>query len=179
MLSRILDWFDSLSGAIIVIVVLWRKRITALFYILRMVRSVSGLWQKPIKQKEFIMETLGVENLEKIIVIGAKLGNVGGKVWADKKVNTEDLVYIPELFMIFPDIPSVQWKQLVPEGKDVSAEEASQLLNAFNVAFDIPQDALETKIETVLEVISRVVAAISEIVALVKMLLSVSKTPAV
>ena len=97
-----------------------------------------------------------IVNLKKVITIGAKLGNVAGKIYEDKVIDAKDLVAIPELVMIVPAFLDVKYNELLPEGKDLDNTEIAEILAHFNSEFDIPQDALETNIEKVLALVYKI-----------------------
>jgi hypothetical protein len=106
----------------------------------------------------------GIEDLKKVISIGAKLGNLGGKVLEDNKVNAADFVHVGDLVTMFPLMLSVDFAMVMPEAKDIQAGEADEMIAHFKAEFDIPQDNLEVTIETVLDVALTVVNAILKLV---------------
>ena len=110
----------------------------------------------------------GIEELKKIVTIGSKLGNIGGKVLEDGKVNPADFVHVGDLVTMFPLLLSVHFDQAIPEAKDIQAGEADELIAHFKAEFDIPQDNLEVTIETVLDVVLTVVNAILKLVNIFK-----------
>lgn len=155
-----LHWYDSFFSVILALII-WRKRIVKLVLILRIVRSVVGIFEK----KESLME---FENIKKAIVIAAKLGNVAGKVFEDGKVSVADLSILPEFVMLFPAFIAVDWTKMIPEAKELKAEQSAELVALFNSEFDIPQEAQEHTIESVLAIVSQLVSVIASLIAIFK-----------
>lgn len=111
---------------------------------------------------------LGIDNLKKIVVFAAKNETLIGKLMADKKVNSDDLVLIPEFVMALPDLISIHWSEVVPEAKDLSLVEANELIATHNEVFVLENKTIETTIETVLALIEQVTAIVMKIVAIFK-----------
>lgn len=110
------------------------------------------------------MNMFSIDNLKKVISIGAKIGNVGGKVYADGKIGLSDLAHVPEFISALRKISEVDWRQVVPEAKDLQAEEVEELIFSFREEFNIPQTGSEIKIEEVLSIISQLVACVISLV---------------
>lgn len=110
------------------------------------------------------METFGIENLKKIISVGAKIGNIGGMTFQDGQINKDDLLVLPSFFELFPTLIAVQWTQIVPEAKDISESESAELIDWFKYEFNIPQDNVEVTIEQALSLINTVAQFIVNII---------------
>ena len=112
--------------------------------------------------------TMNVDNLIKVVEIGARLGTVAGKVFEDGKISASDLICLPEFVKIFSSLVEVQWNQIIPEAKDLSEDEAKKLVDAFISKFAIPQENARITIDTVLSVVARIVALILGLINIFK-----------
>lgn len=111
---------------------------------------------------------MNVDNIKKVITIAAKIGNVAGKSFEDGKVNLADLQYMPEFFSIFPAFIAVDWKMAIPEAKEISADEANELIAVFCSEFSIPQAKVEVTLEAVLTTVSKVAALVVDLMVIFK-----------
>jgi hypothetical protein len=174
------DQFDSVLTSIILFVLLWKRRLKVLFFILQMVCSVSKLWRKP-KTKESNMndEVMGIEELKKVAVVVAKIFNIGGEMMRDGKIDWQDSGQIMPLSMLFPSLSMINWGQVIPEAKDLSQSEALELLSTFNSALVLPQQNVEVTIELVLGLIISQAKIINDQIALVQKGLAIFYPPTV
>jgi hypothetical protein len=104
------------------------------------------------------MNVLSTDNMKKMVSVIAHTGNLGGKVFDDGQVTKADIVFAPDLFMLFPELFAIQFKMIVPEIKTMSAESILDLVAHFNREFDIPQDNVEWTIEAIMSLITDVLA---------------------
>ncbi len=119
-----------------------------------------------------------MSNVLNAVSVLAKLGNVGGKVMTDNKIDLADLVVLPEVAMLFPLISTVKWGEIVVEAKALTVAQADAVVAQFKADFNIPQDDLETTIETVIEKIEKVSILAIQVVETVKDLVACFKKPA-
>jgi len=99
------------------------------------------------RRKEFVMEKIGIENLEKV---AKSLGNIGtqlDRAWADKQINLEDMDEGIAIVMELPQLATVKYSQLDDEVKDLDEEEKVRMSNTFKSAFDLKNDSVEQNIE--------------------------------
>lgn len=109
------------------------------------------------------MEKLGVENLKVLVKFVVDLGESVDKAMEDKKINIMDLPLVMPLLAQVDDVAGAA-KLVMPEAKDLDAEEMKVL-----VAFAKDELSLkEEKVEAVIEKALEVGAKIFEIVAYVK-----------
>jgi hypothetical protein len=89
-----------------------------------------------------------IKNLLLVVSVIAGLGNIAGIAYADNKLDATDL---PGALLggavLVPKLIEIEWNALVPEAKDLTAEEQAQLIAHFKAEFDIPQDDLEVTID--------------------------------
>ncbi len=111
------------------------------------------------------MSKLGIANLLAITGVMASIGNIAGKSYEDGKLSAADLPgALIDGAAIIPSLISIEWNQLIPEGKDLDQEEQAQLMAHYKAKFDIPQDDLELTIEDVIEDIRLAVMVINRMV---------------
>lgn len=93
-----------------------------------------------------------IKNLLLAISVCAGLGNIAGIAYADNKLDATDL---PGALLggavLVPKLIEIDWSALVPEGKDLTADEQAELIAHFRAEFNIPQEELELTIEDVLQ----------------------------
>jgi len=122
-------------------------------------RIVWGVTRKKPRHTE--VEMKGITNLLAMVSVIASIGNIGGKAYEDGKLDASDLPgALVDGALIVPSLIQIQWNELIPEGKDLTAEEQSQLIAAYKQRFDIPQDNLEVTIEDVLEDVALLVSLV-------------------
>ena len=112
--------------------------------------------------------TMDIVSLKALVSVGAAIGSVAGATMEDGKVDVKDLALLPKLFPVFPALLAIDFKQVIPEAKDLSEGEALELVEHFKAEFAIPQADLETKIEAVLSLCVRLAGIVAELVALFK-----------
>lgn len=71
-----------------------------------------------------------------------KLAGVIVAVAADG-VRINDLVYLPKLWAALREFGKVDWKQLLPQAKDLSADELTEVTDAFRNALNIGDLSME------------------------------------
>jgi len=95
---------------------------------------------------------MDIKNLMLVTSVLAGIGNIAGKAYEDGKLSATDL---PEALyggaVLVPKLIEVDWTLLIPEAKDLSEEEQSELVSHYKTSFDIPQDDMEIKIEDIIE----------------------------
>jgi hypothetical protein len=99
------------------------------------------------KAKEITMEKFGIENIKKLLDVGLEIGNVAG-MW--KETGSGGYVHLIKLADEVMALPSVDWKLLDDEFKDLSEEEMKALYSYAEAKFDIPQDLIEVIVEKAL-----------------------------
>ena len=102
----------------------------------------------------------GIDNLKLALGALAGLGNVAAKVLEDKKVNVLDFPALIELYPVFAVAASLKYAELLPELKDLSAEELEALQTHLESSLHFPAslESVEAKIEAALEMIAKVAA---------------------
>lgn len=93
------------------------------------------------------MEKYGVENLKKCLDVALEGGNVLGAMKAPGNAGAAEFLRLTDEIMA---LPSVEYKQLDDELKDLSAEEVASLHAHIAQKLDIPQDKVEAVAEQAL-----------------------------
>jgi hypothetical protein len=171
---------DAALVAALAFFVLWYRRIVLVETIVKFLIAISHAALNIVftpastienlrRGKEIFMENvLGIESLKAVVVVAATLGNVGGEVMQDGKIDSADFIIVGKLVPMFPALLKVEWAKVVPEVKDLTQAEADDLVAFFKAQFNIPQDAMETKIEHVLDVCVEVSKVVAKLIALFK-----------
>jgi len=94
-----------------------------------------------------------INNLKKVISIAASIGNIAGRSLVDGRIDLRDLVLLPNLAVVLVDLIHVEWSQVIPEARDLSADEQTQLIEHFKKEFVLPQRIIEVTIEETLAII--------------------------
>lgn len=106
-----------------------------------------------------------IKNMLLAISVLAGLGNIAGIAYADNKLVATDL---PGALLggavLVPKLIEIEWNALVPEGKDLTAEEQAELIAHFRAEFNIPQDDLEVTIEEVLQDVTDGIALVRRVI---------------
>ena len=92
------------------------------------------------------MEQFGVENLKKVVLFGAKLGEGVATILEDGKIELAEAASLLPVLMEVPGILSNKDK-IKEEVADLSEAERAELKEAFVSEFDITNDTLELNIE--------------------------------
>ncbi len=111
------------------------------------------------------MESKKIKNLVPVVNFLMELGNVLEKVIVDK--NYGSFFYLTDELMAFQ---SVNWKEVIPELKDITQDEKNELIAVAAEKFDLKNDNIEFIIE---EAISILLSA----GYLVKRCIDLKKTP--
>ena len=136
------------GGAIISVlsafIILWRKRLTVFFYLLKIVWAIIRLFQR---EKESNMSgKIGIANL--IIAVHAVASlSTGIAALADKGIGTDDLPEVQEAGVALFALKDCKFDQLVIEIGDLDTEEQLTLAGLFQEKFDLPNDKTEILVE--------------------------------
>jgi hypothetical protein len=90
-----------------------------------------------------------MEELKKILLIGARVGTIGGEVVADGKVDLKDL---PELFKVIGEarkLTEIDYEKACEQLKNLTSEQRAELNIEFSKEFDLPSDQLEQRVEKI------------------------------
>lgn len=113
----------------------------------------------------------GIVQLKALSEVAAKLGSAVGSASEDGKLGITDIPAFLGLLPSLAALSAVNIDAVKEELKDLDAQEAQELADAFCASFNIPQDSLEAKIEAGLAHAGKLVAlvlAVKEIIELVK-----------
>lgn len=111
---------------------------------------------------------LGIENVTKCVHLAVELGNV-----ADKIGRTKGAGKYGHLLLLMDEVTalgSVDFKQVMPEIKDLDAVEKATLLQSVKEKFDIVDDKLEAVIEEGLAILVDASALVQRSIDLSKQL---------
>lgn len=90
-----------------------------------------------------------MEELKKVLLIGAHVGTFAGSILSDGKVDLKDL---PDLFKALNEIrklTEVDYDKALEQLKTLTTEQRAELGAEFAKEFDLPADQLEKKIEDI------------------------------
>lgn len=108
-----------------------------------------------------------VANLKLAIVAVAEIGSASAKVMEDGKVSLGDLRYAPALLNGIKSASGVNYKELLPEAKDMSEGEQAEIAQAFREHFVLKADAADVE-ATIEEGLVLVLSAIDAVLGFVK-----------
>lgn len=109
---------------------------------------------------------LGTENLKKVLALVVEMGNVG-----DKMGHTNGAAKYLELANLFDELAalgSVDFKQIVPEFKDLDAVEKQEILAFAKDKLALVDKDLEAKIEECLGLVVDMASVIDRAITLVQ-----------
>lgn len=110
--------------------------------------------------------SMSVENVKKVIVATAQVASAAGAVLADGQVTIGDLKHAPALLAGLKGFAGVNYRDALPELKDMDDAEKASLDAAFRAAFDIQANDIEAAVE---EGLALLLVAIQAIMAFVDM----------
>lgn len=119
--------------------------------------------------------SLGVEQIEKVILFSLSIGNAAGRAFEDGEIGIGDLGALFQLLGAVKDIVGVDFSRVWPEAKDVDQQEFNGLIDLVVDKFDIPQQALEDKMEVLVEKSKVAYAAVAALVVLFQELLKAKR----
>jgi hypothetical protein len=132
--------FDAFFLAVVSFFVIWRKRVTMIWAILRVVRWLL-LFRKS-KEKSMI----GIDNI-KLMVNGVATLSTAISALVDKGVGLEDLPAVQEAAIALFAIKDCKFEELSAECADLDATEQTELSALFAEKFNITADSTELLIE--------------------------------
>lgn len=113
------------------------------------------------------MEKHGIDQLEKIVVIGVTLANAAGTALEDGKIGLGDLGVLLKLSAVAPIFAEVDFSKALPEITDLSAPELAKIQAAVN-ALELPNQGVESKVEVLFAAASKLYLSIKELLAVFK-----------
>ncbi len=126
-----------------------------------------------LQPKDNFMSTqvYGIENIKKIFNVGITIGMAADSnvpAWKDGKVDAADFAFFPMLFPAVGDLISLQWNQIIPETKELSAGEIDELYNFFKDHLILNEKSVEAIVEEGLGIVIKITGLVMNIIALVK-----------
>lgn len=119
-------------------------------------------------------EKFGIENLEKLVLLGGEVGRVSSVIKAEWQGGAKagSLLRLIELTDELAALAGVKYDLLDDEWKDLSAEERKALADAFAAKFDVADDKAEALVEKTFRLTLSLVSGVQELVVLGKELAS-------
>ena len=96
---------------------------------------------------------LGIASLLALTSAISASANVVGLVLEDKKVDFSDIPHIPAGLSALGRFTEVEYKDVLPEIKDLNGEEADQLVAAFKEQFKLADESDEKVLEQGFEIL--------------------------
>lgn len=113
-------------------------------------------------------EKVSVENIEKIVVAVAAVGNVLEKFIAEQGGIVKRLSHLVSLGGEAIALTSLEPSKLAAEFKNIDDAEKAQLLASFKAKFDLSNDEVEAKVEGALGLAVKTESLVEEIVGFAK-----------
>ena len=111
---------------------------------------------------------LGIDQAIIVAECIADLGNIGGKVWEDERIDENDLAQLLPLIPVIQKGAKINWKVVGAQFADLDPEESAAMISVLEKRFDIPQDAIEVKIEKGLKILVKIYDAVDEVIDYIK-----------
>lgn len=111
---------------------------------------------------------MSLDNLKRVVTIGAKMGNIAGKALVDGKISAGDIVLLPDIAGVFVDLIRVSWKDVPEQVRALPMAEYNSLIEHFKIEFNIPQRIVEVAIEEVLGTVVHLAGVIHSLVVQTK-----------
>jgi len=102
----------------------------------------------------------GIDNVKLVLAAVAEAGTATGKIYEDGEVTLGDIRYVPALLKAVKELGAANYKEVLPEAKDISDEEKQELSVLFKEKFDLPSDSVEEVVEQGLDILLMAVQAI-------------------
>jgi hypothetical protein len=137
---------NSIFALLTAFVVLWRKRLTIVFYFLKLVWGIRKVCK--LKKEIEMVESgkIGIANL--IIAVHAVASlSTGVAALADKGIGADDLPEVQEAGVALFALKDCKFDQLSIEIADLDTEEQLSLATLFQEKFDLPNDKTEVLVE--------------------------------
>lgn len=98
------------------------------------------------------MQKMNVDNISRIVSVGCRLANVAGDVLDDGKITAGDFLKFWEAGKILWDIRGVDFRELMPEFKDLDQNEVEYLVKKIEDNLSLPHDTVEKRIKGIFEI---------------------------
>jgi hypothetical protein len=137
---------NSIFALLTTFVVLWRKRLTIIFYFFKLVWGIRKVCK--LKRELEMVESgkIGIENI--IIAVHAVASlSTGVAALADKGIGADDLPEVQEAGVALFNLKDCKFDQLSSEISDLDTEEQLTLATLFQEKFDLPNDKTEVLVE--------------------------------
>lgn len=137
---------NTIFGIIAAFVVLWRKRLTVVFYFFKLVWGIRKVCKLKRELEMVDAGKIGIENI--IIAVHAVASlSTGVAALADKGIGADDLPEVQEAGVALFALKDCKFDQLVIEIGDLDTEEQLTLATLFQEKFDLPNDKTEVLVE--------------------------------
>lgn len=109
-----------------------------------------------------------ITNVKLIVSSVAQFSTIASKIAADGKVDLMDLAQVPALLGALTPLASLEFSQVLPEVKDLDANELSILSETFAQLLDLPDDKMEIKVEAGLKLVGDLFKSVTAFLAVLK-----------
>ncbi len=116
-------------------------------------------------------EKLSVAELDKLATAVAHAAVVIDGILEDGKVDFSDLGRLPALLGVIREFSSVNFKDVLPQFKDIDPAEAAGLASRFKAVFNLKDDAVEATIKRGLDIFVQLASAFGEVSGIIKKIL--------
>jgi hypothetical protein len=106
---------------------------------------------------------IGYDNLKLIAEVAGVLSTFAYHVFEDGKITTQDLFHLPKVFPILGKLTQIDSDMLLPEFKDLDAEELAYLEKAFVEYCQIPDAKIDALVESGFKVVITAISFLSAI----------------
>ena len=111
---------------------------------------------------------LPINDLKPLVALGVEMANVADKIGHTK--GPGKYAHLISLFDEVTALGAVNFKNVIPQAKDIDAEEMAELKTFIKEKFDIADDKLESVIEKALDIIQKQAEVVVDTIGLVKII---------
>ena len=105
-----------------------------------------------------------MEELKKVLLIGAHVGTIVGDISADGKIDLKDIPAVFRVIIEARKLTEVDYQKAVDQWTNASKEDLTKLTEEFSKEFDLPVDGAEKKVE---EIVGFTLGLVSDLLKLI------------
>jgi hypothetical protein len=99
-----------------------------------------------------------MEELKKFMLLGARIGTLSFSISEDEKIDFKDLPEVLKLLMQAKSFADIDYPKALDQFKNMTDEQKSELIIAFDKEFDISDEDKEQKIEQIISISFQIIS---------------------
>ena len=113
-----------------------------------------------------------MEELKKVLLIGAHIGTIVGDISADGKIDLKDIPAVFRVIIEARKLTEVDYQKACDQWANASKDDLTKLTEEFSKEFDLPADNQEKKVE---ELVGFTIGLISDLLKLIESCKAIKK----